>query len=139
MWGIVERRRPTTPQQQQCSVRLARQPNSACMQIAVSGVGDAPPLDHTPPGASSVCIGRVQTVCVGSLPDSVRWECKKWIFVNTKKITAVLRTRKQHEEEGEDTDIRPVGRKIREQTKRRKKTEKKDDSNSLLSLSRSLL
>ena len=43
MWGVVEIRSPTTPQQQQCSVRLARHPNSAKMQIAVSDREDESP------------------------------------------------------------------------------------------------
>ena len=43
---------------------------------------------------------------------------------------------KQHEDEEEDTDIRPVGRENKVSNKKKKEEEKKDDRKSLLSLSR---
>ena len=61
MWGVVERRSPATPEQQQCSVSLARQPNSARMHIAVSERGDAPPPRTPPSEPSSLCVAKCPT------------------------------------------------------------------------------
>ena len=80
--GVVQRRRPTTPQQQQCRVTLAGQANNARVQITVHGGGATrPPARPPPPLGHLQCAFVGCRQCAVGRPSSVRWKYMHWIFI----------------------------------------------------------